>query len=127
MIDLNSVFCAPIEVTTDPTLIVGAEVSCPQNWSGQYVSPSQDYRVARVRWSGVPSAAAASFRLLIGEAHGGATQVIYTPPTDPAGVDLATPRASQQSSIVGRLVGPFRVRQRGFNRYDLEAVLEEDH
>jgi len=110
----------------DDNFVLGSETSCPSNWSGQYVSPSQPYRVFRVRWPDANETDAAAFRLLIKQTQSNPT-VFYTPPTGPLGPGLDTPRAAVSDTVVGRLVGPYRMTQRGYNRYTLEATLAEDH
>tara|TARA_E500000305_G_scaffold108357_1_gene110554 strand:- start:19106 stop:19486 length:381 start_codon:yes stop_codon:yes gene_type:complete len=126
MINLTSALCSPMEMSFDENFVVGGETSCPDNWSGQYVSPSQPYRVFRVRWPDANEADAAAFRILIKNTQA-SPQVFYTPPTGPQGPTLSTPRASVTSTVVGRLVGPYRLVQKGYGSYTLEARIEEDH
>lgn len=127
MIDIARIQCTPMALETVPTYIVGSETNCPRNWSGQYVSPSQPYRTIQLRWTDATEASAQALRQVIDQSLSGHRQVVYTPPTDPAGLSLTPARASQQPTVVGRLRPPFRIRQRGFNKYDMEVTLEEDH
>lgn len=121
MIDLRTIAPTPLGVTTDYIFESATRTGCEDGWVGAYTHQTKPYRLHHLKWEVATSTAAEALYLTLSGTAGGNDQVLFSPPNDPSSA-----RVAQMDTIIGRLVPPFKIRQRGKGRIEIEADLRED-